>query len=259
MKTILYFIFFISFSIFGQEPIEPIFISKTPFEADAVTGIDNFGLIYFIRNNTLYKIEDDKKYSYSNVQLGRITTANSFNPLKVTVFYVDFNSAIILDNRFTEILKIDFSSLEYYKNVSLTSTGNDNTLWVYNQDLQQLELFDYKSNRSRATTLPLQSKALDLKSNYNYAWLLTEKFLSKYNYFGSLVYKVKNEGFTSLIEDNDKVYLIKENNLYYYNETEEAFQLIKTPELLTKQFLVTNETLYIYDSKFLHKFQLNNK
>ncbi|GGG33133.1 hypothetical protein [Bizionia arctica] len=257
MKTALYFIFFISLSIFGQEPIEPTFISKIPFEADAVTGIDNFGLIYYIKNNTLYKTEDSKNYSYSNVQLGRITTANSFNPLKVTVFYADFNSVILLDNRFTEILKVDFSSIEYYKNVSLTSTANDNALWIYNQDLQQLELFDYKTNRSKATTLPLQSKALDLESNYNYAWLLTEKFLSKYNYFGSLIYKVKNDGFTSIVESNEKIYLIKEKSIYFYNETEDYFQLIKTPELLTKQFLVTNETLYIYDSKNLHKFQLN--
>jgi hypothetical protein len=87
--------------------------------------------------------------------------------------------------------------------------------------------------------------------------MLTEKFLYKYNYFGSLVYKVKNDGFTSIIEDNEQVYLTKENNLYFFNEAEQVFQLIETPKLLTKQFLVTNETLYIYDSKNLHKFQLN--
>ncbi|MDX1317938.1 MAG: hypothetical protein R3262_10300, partial [Xanthomarina gelatinilytica] len=147
----------------------------------------------------------------------------------------------------------------YYKNVSLLSTANDNALWVFNEDIQQLELFDYKTNKTRATTLPIESKALDLKSNYNYAWLLTEKYLYKYNYFGSLVYKVKNDGFTALVESNDAIFLVKEQQLYYFNEKETSFQLIKTPELLTKQFLVTNETVYIYDSKNLHKFQLNNK
>ena len=259
MKTVLYFILFLSFSIFGQEPIETTFVSKTPFEADKIIGIDNFGTIYFIKKNTLYKIEDDKNYSYSNVQHGRISTANSFNPLKITVFYEDFNTAFILDNRFAEIIKIDFSSLEYYKNVSFVSTANDNALWVFNQDIQQLELFNYKSNKTIATTLPTQSEALDLKSNYNYSWMLTEKFLYKYNYFGSLVYKVKNDGFSSIIESNEQIFLIKENDLYFFNETEQVFQLIETPKLLTKQFLVTNETLYIYDSKNLHKFQLNNK
>lgn len=259
MKTFFYILFLISFSSFGQEPIETTFVSKSPFEADTVIGIDNFGTIYFIKKNTLYKLDEDGKYSYSNVQFGKITSANSFNPLKVTIFYEDFNTAFILDNRFAEILKVDFSTLEYYKNVSFVSTANDNALWVFNEDIQQLELFDYKSNKNRATTLPTQSKVLDLKSNYNYAWLLTEKFLYKYNYFGSLVYKMENTGYTSLVESNDKIFLIKNNRLSYFNELEKAYQLIETPELLTKQFLVTNETLYIYDSKFLHKFQLNNK
>src|SRR5690606_39608233 len=92
------------------------------FEADTLIGIDNFGTVYFIKKNTLYKIEDNKNYSYSNVQFGKITSANSFNPLKIPVFYEDFNAAYILDNRFAEILKIDFNTMEYYKNVSLLST-----------------------------------------------------------------------------------------------------------------------------------------
>jgi hypothetical protein len=257
MKTFLYIIFFISISVFGQEPIETTFISKAPLDAETIVGLDNFGTIYFIKHNTLYKFDESRNYSYSNVQYGKITTANSFNPLKITIFYEDFNSAIILDNRFAEIIKIDFSSLEFYKNVTFVSTANDNALWLFNQDIQQLELFNYKSNNTLATTLPTQSEALDLISNYNYCWMLTEKFLYKYNYFGSLVYKVKNDGFTSIIEDNEQVYLTKENNLYFFNEAEQVFQLIETPKLLTKQFLVTNETLYIYDSKNLHKFQLN--
>ncbi len=257
MKTHIYILFFISFSLFGQEPIETTLLNKTPIEAETIVGLDNFGTVYYIKNNTLYKVEEKNKYSYSNVQFGKISSANSFNPLKISIFYEDFNTAIILDNRLAEIIKMDFSILENYKNVSFVSTANDNALWIFNQDIQQVELFDYKTKKTRATTLPIQSKALDLKSNYNYSWLLTEKYLYKYNYFGSLVYKVLNDGFTSIIENNSRVYLLKNTNLYFYNETDEVYQLIKTPELLTKQFLVTNETVYIYDSKFLHKFQLN--
>ena len=259
MKTLYYILFLISFSTFGQETIETNFVSKTSLEADKVIGIDNFGTVYLIKKNTLYKIEDKKNYSYSHVQLGKITSVNSFNPLKVIVFYEDFNTSFILDNRFAEIIKIDFNSLEYYKNVSFVSAANDNALWVFNEDIQQLELFDYKSNKNRATTLPIESKVLDLKSNYNYAWLLTEKFLYKYNYFGSMVYKIENSGYTSLVENNDRIYVVRDNRLSFFNEIENSFQLIETPELLVKQFLVTNETLYLYDSIFLHKFQLNTK
>ena len=258
MKLHLLLLFIVSFSVYGQTPIEATFVSKTAMDAETIVGIDNFGTNYFIKNNTFYKTENDSDYSYSNVQFGNITTANSFNPLKISIFYKDFNTAFVLDNRLAEIVKIDFNSIQNYKNVSFISTANDNALWIFNQDIQQLELFDYKTKKIRATTLPIQSEVFALKSNYNYAWLLTENYLYKYTYFGSLVYKINNNGYTDLVENNGKIFLIKENKLYYFNENEGDFQLIKTPEMLSKEFLVTNETLYIYDSKFLHKFQLKN-
>ena len=43
------------------------------------------------------------------MQLGEISSIDAFNALKTTVFYRDFNTVIILDNRLSEIMKIDFN------------------------------------------------------------------------------------------------------------------------------------------------------
>ncbi|MFV9551348.1 hypothetical protein [Algibacter sp. PT7-4] len=256
MKYIIYIHILLSISIFAQEPIEAKFISQVNYNTDFLISVDNFGTSYYITNNVLYKKTDKTNITYNNLQLGTIHSANTFNPLKTNLFYKDFNTAIILDNRLSEIFKIDFNNLDNYKNVSHISTGHDNTIWVFNQDLQRLELFDYKTRKTRAHTVPVQSKIIDLKSNYNFCWLLTADYLLMYNYFGSLIKKVKNLGYTALAENNEDIVLKKENALFYMKKNSDKTIPIATSNLLINQFLVTNETLYIYNGKTLQQYQL---
>ena len=109
MKYFLYIFFFISFSMSSQELIEATFIKTIDINTQSIIGIDNFGIIYTVNGNGLSKTEESKILTYSNVQLGNISSANAFNPLKINLFYKNFNTAIILDNRLAEIYKIDFN------------------------------------------------------------------------------------------------------------------------------------------------------
>ena len=259
MKHLKYILCFLTFSSFGQESIDVVLVKTTPLEYETFVGLDNFGNTYTINQATFYKIIDDKNLTYSNFQLGNITSANIFNPLKINLFYKNFNTAIILDNRLAEIYKIDFNIKQPYKNVSHVSTGYDNTLWIFNQDNQQLELYDYKANTTRVTTIPIQYNLLDIKSDYNYCWLLTEKYLYTYNYFGTVISKLKNQGFSEIAVNNGNLILKSGNELYYLAKDTEALIPINLPELLINWFLLTNETLYIYDGELLHQFQLKIK
>lgn len=259
MKNSFYLFFFLSSSLFSQIEYEVTSVETTNRDFQSIIDIDNFGIFYFLDNNILYKETSNKVINYSNVQLGEITSANAFNPLKISLFYKDFNTAIILDNRLAEIFKIDFNTIHPYKSISHISTGNDNAIWIFNQDSRQLELYDYKTNKVRAITLPVQANVLDIASNFNFCWLLTENYLYKYNYFGSMIFKLSNNGFTAIEEDNGNLVLQKENILYYLKKNEESVTKITTPELLINQFLLTNETLYIYQFETLTKFQLKTK
>lgn len=258
MKRLTFILALLSLSAFAQDSIATFNKARLPLDVETIIGIDNFGTMYYETNNIFYKKTADKIINYSNVQLGQLTSVDVFNPLKIIAYYKDFNTVIILDNRLAEILRIDFNTLQSYKNVSFVSLGNDNTIWIFNQDNQRLELYDYKSKSVRATTMPVVSNALSFTSNYNYAWLLTENYIYKYSYFGSLVFKIKNTGYTKLTERNDDIILQKENNLYFLDNKTQEITPIALPILLINQFLVTGETMYIYDSKILHEFQLKN-
>ena len=254
---IRFFFLFVVSIMYGQASLDVVPSGSVNLIADQFIGVDNFNSLYYSVGNKIIKTKTDgTSINFSNVQLGDVTEVNIFNPLKINAFYDQFNTVIVLDNRLAEVYKIDFNDLKHYKNVSFISTGYDNTVWLFNQDLQQLELFDYKINKTRATTLPIDSNPLDLKSDYNYCWLLTEDFIYQYNYFGSLVSKFKNEGFDSLRVYDENLILKKDNSLFYKLKESTEIMPIEMPELLIKQFLLTNETLYIYDLEKLHSFQL---
>lgn len=259
MKQILTLILVLPLLVLSQETLETQLIKSSLLQVDQLISVDNFGAVYYLENNTLYKEFGQQKLNYSNFQLNQISDVNTFNPLKLALFYKQFNTVIILDNRLAEVFKIDFNVVQPYKNVSLITTGFDNTIWIFNSDLNQLELYDYKVGKSRFSTVPVTSKVMDMTSNYNFCWLLTEKFLFKYNYFGSLLSKISNNGYTNLKEFNNNIILQKENSLFLLKENQENTIALKLPDLLIKQFFVTNETLYLYDSQKVIEFKLTIK
>lgn len=256
MQIFKFFFLFIFISSFSQEEVTPNFIEKIPLEADLISKLDTFGTLFYMQNNSIIKKDSKGELRYSNIQLGNIASIDTYNPLKINVFYKDFNTVVILDNRLAEITLVDFNTLFPFRNITHVSVANDNTIWVFNQDTQQLEVYDYKNDNTRVETLPIQGEVLDLKSNFNSCWLITETHIYSYNYFGSLIFKTENNGFTHLSESNENLVFFKNNKLYLKTKNSIDFRPLKLPELLIKQFFVTDETLYIYDGDFLHKYQL---
>ncbi len=258
MKYQIYIYLLITCFVYAQKYIDASFIAKTEFKAGIPVAIDNYESIYTITHNKTFQKKGSKNtFTYTNLQLGNVSSFNVFNPLKIPIFYQDFNTVIILDNKLAELFEIDFNTILPYRNVSFISTGFDNTLWLFDQNTQQLELYDYKLNSTRARTLPVQSKVLALKSNYTTCWLLTETYLYIYNYFGNLVKKIKHDGFSELTENNENIFLKKENNLYFFKNNSNRPTPIKLPNILIDRFFVTNETLYIYLNETLQTFHLN--
>ncbi len=247
----------VNVSLFINGQISTSLKDSTFLKADKIFGVDTFGTLYYTsEDNTFNKKVKDTTITYTNFQLSEITSANAFNPLKINLFYQDFNTVVILDNRLAEIFKIDFNTVQPYKNVSFVSTGFDNTLWIFNQDLQQLELYDYKASKIRLKTVPVQSEVLDIKSDYNNCYMLTKNYLYIYNYFGSLIAKYINDGYEQMAFSKAHLLLKKENSLHLLSKNSPEIKRIEHSNLLINQFLVTNETLYIYDDEILRQYQL---
>lgn len=254
----LFFTFFIGVvPLFGQDTIVPVLLKTEAVKAEVIGGYDKFDNFYYTTiNNNFIKRSNGKETTFSNVQLGTIESVNIFNPLKINIFYKDLNSFIILDNRMADVFIIDFNQLQPFRNITHLATGPDNTVWIFNTDSQQLELYDYKQNRSRFRSVPINGKVLDLKSNFNFCWLLTQNYLYQYNYLGSMISKIPNNGYEKIALSKEKLIVLKQGGLYQMSKDLEIIRPIKLPNLLIKQFFATTETLYIYDGEILHHYQL---
>src|SRR6476659_8841896 len=62
---------------------------------------DNLNNVYMIKDDELIKYLPDGRFfrRYSNLKLGTITSVDVTNPLKILVYYRDFQQIIFLDNQ----------------------------------------------------------------------------------------------------------------------------------------------------------------
>jgi hypothetical protein len=258
MKQPLYLILLFNCLIFGQTNLNANLVTSTPVVWDQFVGMDQFESVYFLKSNTLFKKSSQNLQNYSDLNKGAISEVSVFNALKLALFYKDFNTVTLLDNRLAELIAIDFNTQSPLRTVSHISYGNDTTFWVFDSNTLLLELFDYNTSKTRIKTAPLPGEVLALDSDYNYCWALLEKELQCYNYMGSLISKLPHQGFTDLKLWNGMLFLKKGNDLYYKPKNTESFLMLNLNKVLVKQFFVTNQSLYIYDEEFLHHYQLLN-
>ena len=258
MKQPTYFLLLFSYLLFSQTTLSAKLIKSTAFEWDRFAGVDQFESLYYLKSKALFKENSQGSQSYSDLNKGAISAVSTFNALKLALLFKDFNSVTLLDNRLAELITMDFNAIAPLRTISHISYGNDTTFWLFDSNTLQLELFNYNTSISRIKTAPLKSEILALDSDYNYCWVLLKDELQCYNYMGSLITKLPNQGFTDLKLWNGILFLKKENAIYYKPKESAVFLTLGLSKILVKQFFVINQTLYIYDEEFLHHYQLLN-
>jgi hypothetical protein len=238
-------------------------VSKVPLAADRFIGVDNYKNNYSIKDRVLNKQGPDGNFLFNDLQLGRITSVDIINPLKVVVFFQDTNTVVLLDNKLSEIQRINFNNLPQFLNVSTATNAGNNSLWLFNVDTQQLELYNYGSKLQTVVSQPFPGKLLSQASNFNYCFTLTEKKLRAFNIYGSILNEVPSEGYEKIIQQNENLVALKENSLYYLPDFAMrndaiSHETVKLPltEITIKDLQLTNDFLYIYDGENLHTFKL---
>ena len=257
MKSMILYLFLCCSTImFAQKTITTVLQQQDSLSVDSFIGMDNFGASYVIQDNILIKQKDKKKWQYNNFQLGDITSVDILNPLKITLFYEDFNTVIVLDNTVNEIRRIDFNVIDEFKNLAAATTANDRNLWIFDTNTQQLEVFNYVQQKTPIQNLPISEKFITLKSNYNFCRVLTETALYTYNIYGSLLSQQELTGVANFSMTNTEVIFLKEKQLYYTNNDDVYLINLPSNRIAIKQFSLHDDILYIYDGIVLYQFQL---
>jgi hypothetical protein len=129
---------------------------------------DNFGNTYLVKGDEIrkYNPNGDLLKIYSNKNLGKITSIDASNPLRLLVFYKDFSSIVILDDLLSQnsdIINLMDLNLEQS---DLVCTSFNNGMWFF--DRQNTNLIRLNDNLQTAVNTGNLNRLLgsDLKPNF---------------------------------------------------------------------------------------------
>lgn len=220
-------------------------------EKNCTIKTDGFGNIYVINNDeiTKYNSVGVSQKKFSTKRYGKIESVDATNPLKILVYYKDFQQLLFLDNQMTA--SSDMISLEKigYEQAGLVCSSTNNSFWLY--DKQNNELLRFSSELKVLVKTGNLKRILDIDIKPN--------FIQEHN--GYLYLNCPNEGilvfdiygtFTKTIplKELKEFNIVNGNVFYFQNKTLKEYQSL-TFNTVEKQFNDTLiKTVYWQNNKF---------
>lgn len=257
------FILLQSCFLFTQQ-IKTDFKDSFDLNADVFVGVDNFDAVYFIKNNTLYKREKGNIFSYTNAQLGDISSVDIKNPLKILVFYADFNTVLFLDNNLNELTDRILLIEEFRQNMAFVANSSNNNLWLYSPDDTILTLWNPITKKTIFNSQPLSLydknfKANKINSSYKFITVASNNVILKFNEYGTFLEKYKIDQLSQVQIYVDGFVYLKNNSLYLLRKNVEHLLIILENNMEIKNFYISNDQLYIFDGTKIFIFSFIKK
>lgn len=255
---LLFFITSLNSALAQEQKVFAASFSKQPIHADLFVGFDALGAYYLITDNVFSKHFDGKILEYKNVSFGKITKADLKNPLKIVLFYEDFNSAILLDNQLNEVQKINFSENEIPIMVSAVGIASQNRLWIYNGLSQQIGLFDYQKNTYQSITPSFQANFKYYETDFNtFQWIDYNLNWYSCDVFGKITSLGKVADFDQIQSVTNKgVLFYKDGKLLLHDLQKNVIYTIVNVEKTFQNFYYKDQILSIFTTTGIINYKI---
>ena len=254
---ILSFLLFSMFSTWGQKKSTSL-LSTQSIPGSTFVGIDVLSNLYYIESNVFFKKNNSQIWQYKNLNLGKITKIDLQNPLKIVLFYEDFNSAIFLDNQLNEIQKINFSNISIPIVATAIGIASQNRLWVFDALTQKLGLFNYLNGDFKSITTSFQGNFKYYESDFNtFQWIDDNLNWFSCDIYGKITLIRKVVDFDKIqILNSELILFSKGEHLYFQdfklNTTEEVQNVDKTFQFFTYK----DQILSIFTNRQIKNYKL---
>ena len=262
MKISLSLFFFICFQVCFPQKLEIKFLDSISLRTDHFIGVDEFESYYYLNQNTLYKKTSKDLYSYANTQLGNITSVDITNPLKIIIFYRDFNTVLFLDNRLNELADyLNLTSENFTKNVTFSGLSSNNNLWLFSSDNNSLTLWDYENDNIIFESQPLDFygdpfEVIAFKSTYRNCWIISKNSVLKFNDFGSYIETIPVRKNEIIIPFNNDYLSLRNNELYYIANRKISKIENFNPAHSIQKLVINKNNLYFFDANTIFKYEV---
>ncbi len=233
------------------------------YKIDAQTfKIDKLGNYYFYADNIIDKYDSnlENKISFQDQTYGAITSIDVSDPMRILVFYENFNSVILLDNYLVNIgTSILLDDLELYS-IKAVATSPLSGFLVFDSQNSQILRID---NNLRSSNMG--NKLYSVINNSEATHLLALNFillqcddgkllvLDKFGNFNTSYHIEKN---SQISFDNDNIYYFKNNILNCINIATKQHNVKTIPEMEIIDFEVIGTKLYILTRDKLIIFEI---
>ncbi|AWA29630.1 hypothetical protein HYN48_05770 [Flavobacterium magnum] len=243
----------------AQDRLVALRLANTPIEAESVAGYDHLGAVYYTRDNVFHKDFSGQSLEYKNLSLGKIRRIDLQNPLKIMLFYEDFNTVITLDNQLNETLKISFSNIAEPLVVSAAGMASQNRFWIYDSVRQQLGLFDYLKNDAVFIAPPLAGTIRAYDTGFNFfQWIDDQGNWYTCDVYGKVQHlgKVPESDQFSFAGPQTIVYA-DGGRLYLYDAGKSKKYLIENIDKSSQSFFLKDQILSIFTGSEIINYKIS--
>ena len=219
---------------------------------------DNFDNIYLVSaKDELLKYDNAGKlrWRYSNNRFGKLHSVDVSDPLRVVLFYADFQQVVVLNNNLNEITSYSFAK-DGNLLVSVIASANNNSLWIF--DRAQNMLIKLSSNFTEdirsANLYQLFDTVIDPKklvASDQYVFLQQKNNgILQFDRFGGFVRELPIDSLSDFNITSNIIAYVKNDKLVKYNPTSFESSQTKLPVLPPiRQVAVGNKLIGVLTEK----------
>ena len=258
-KLLSLFLLLSTFTFFAQAKyVETTKINQTVITADTILGYDTFQSLYYSKENTLYKTMNATQVEYNNFSLGKISKVDFQNPLKILVFYEQFNTAVLLDKQLSEIIKYDFSQNEIPIVCGAVGISTQNKLWIFNDLTQKISLYTTSTKTLNELSTALESPIKQYATDVNqFSWI--DKHLDWFScdIYGKIkkIGSVEQSDFIQFTDSRSIVYQ-KDDLFYFRSATLPTGILLNNVDKRAKSFQLNGDILSIFTDREIINYKI---
>lgn len=186
---------------------------------------DNLDNVYLLsgRDELLkYDAKGVLRWRYSNNRFGKLYSVDVSDPLRVVLFYADFQQIVVLNNNLNEITSYSFA-----KNgnllVSAVASGNNNSLWIFDRASNVLVKLssNFTEDIRSANLFQLFDEVVDAKklaASDQYVFLQRRNNgILQFDRFGGYVRELPIDSLTDFNITSNVIAYVKDHTLVKYH------------------------------------------
>lgn len=226
--------------------------------------VDNLGNVIFVKESELEKYLANGKYftRYSNLKFGSITSVDATNPLRIMLFYKDYQQLVFLDNQLTQKNEpVSLERLGHEQTELACISANNDGFWLFNKANNDLVRFDDQLKKVASTgnlKQMLQTEEIHpnflLEYNGNVFLNCPEVGIYVFDIFGTFSKIISLKGLESFQVNENIIYFQKDNGIcsYNYKLFEEVCKDYPVNKLSHSYFIKNKAYLSNKDSLFVY-------